>query len=90
MHTPSTKHMLTILLPMTLPKDTPTASAFLVLNNATVNSGSDVDKEIRIKPTAVFPNPVMSAILSLLIIVHLLKLLKKKRAISKITIFCIV
>jgi len=90
MQTPSTKHMFTMLLPMMFPNDIPTASSFLVLNRATVSSGRDVDNDININPTAVLPNPVISAILSLLIIVHLLKLPNKKRATSKTTIFCAV
>ena len=83
-------HILFLDSDMTFPKDIPTASSFLVLNTATVNSGSDVDNEIRINPTAVLPNPVISAILSLLIIVHLLKLPNKKSETSKINTFCTV
>ena len=74
-HAPNTKQTFTMLLPRTLPIATPTASALAVLNTATVNSGSEVDKAMSIKPTAVFPNPVISAILSLLTMVQWLKLL---------------
>jgi len=76
-----------MLLPMTFPNEIPTASSFLVLNRATVSSGRDVDNDIKINPTAVLPNPVISAILSLLIMVHLLKLPNKKRATINISKF---
>ena len=88
MQVPKTRHMFTMLLPMTFPRDIPTASSFLVLNIATVSSGREVDSEINMNPTAVFPKPVISAILSLLIIVHLLKFPSRKRATSKTARFC--
>ena len=77
MQAPKTKQIFMMLLPNTLPRATPTAFSLAVLNIATVSSGRDVDNAIRIKPTAVLPKPVISAILSLFEMVHLLNLLSR-------------
>ncbi|MCJ7613477.1 hypothetical protein MUO71_01750 [Candidatus Bathyarchaeota archaeon] len=69
-HPPNTKQIFTMLLPRTFPMATPTASSLAVLKTDTVNSGREVDNAIQIKPTAVLPNPVISATLSLFTIVQ--------------------
>ncbi len=74
MHKPNTRQMFTILLPNMLPSATPTASSVAVLKMATVSSGSEVEREMRKKPTAVFPKPVISATLSLFVMVMWLNL----------------
>jgi hypothetical protein len=50
---------------------------------ATNNSGRDVEKATRINPTVVLPSPVMSAILTELVIVELLALPKMSKATTK-------
>jgi len=69
---PSARQMFTILLPSTFPIARLAASGVVALNIATEASGKEVDNDIKMNPTAVLPNPVISAILSLFVIVNLL------------------
>lgn len=87
MHDPNTRQMFSILLPRMLPSATPTASSVAVLKIATVSSGREVEREMRKKPTAVFPNPVISATLSLFVMVMWLNLSSSSSAASRVPVF---
>jgi hypothetical protein len=61
--------------PKTLPMATPMDSCPIAAKMDTESSGKDVAKATKIKPTVVFPKPVMSATLTELVIVQSLALL---------------
>ncbi len=63
--------------PNTLPIATPMLSCPIAAKIDTQSSGKDVAKATRMKPTVVFPKPVISATLTELVIVQLLALSKK-------------
>ncbi len=75
---PMMTQMFTMLEPKTLPTEIGAPSALLVTDaiTATVNSGSDVEKAIRLKPTAVLPSRVIIETLTALPIVRLLAQLR--------------
>ena len=57
-HTPSTRAMLVMFEPRMLPIETPIFSS-LAPKMTTLSSGRDVAKPTKMKPTVVFPKPVM-------------------------------
>jgi hypothetical protein len=69
--------MFTMLEPNTFPIETPTPSGFATAKMETLSSGNEVAKPTRTKPIVVFPNPVMSEILTELFIVNLLPTTRK-------------
>ena len=64
-------HMLTMFEPKTFPTET-AAPPQIEAITATVSSGSEVEKAIRLKPTAVLPSWVMAETLTALFITRLL------------------
>jgi len=57
-HMPNTRAMLVMLEPRMLPMETPIFSS-LAPKSTTLSSGRDVAKPTKMKPTVVFPKPVM-------------------------------
>jgi len=81
---PNIKPTLTMLEPNAFPTATPTASPPIAEKMATESSGKDVENATRRKPIVVFPNPVMSATLTELVIVKWLALSSTKSEPSRI------
>ena len=87
---PRIKHMLIIFDPKMLPSETPIVCGSMIANMATKSSGNEVEKATSRNPTFVFPNPVMLAKLTELVIVRLLDLIKTINEIIRTMTFPII
>ena len=85
MHIPRIKAIFTILEPSTFPIETPTFSGFESAKMETLSSGREVEKPTRIKPTVVFPKPVISETFTEFLIVISLPTTKSRIETSKMS-----
>jgi hypothetical protein len=84
-HTPKTKAMFTTLEPKTLPMETPTLDGLMTAKTDTLNSGMEVEKPTKMKPTVVFPKPVNSETLIEFFMVTSLAMTKMRMEASRIS-----
>jgi hypothetical protein len=73
-HTPNIRAISTMLEPKTLPMDTPMLPGSKTPKMDTLSSGKEVENPTKIKPTVVFPKPVISETLIELFMVKSLAL----------------
>jgi hypothetical protein len=74
-----------MLEPKTLPMDTPTLPGSKTAKTDTLNSGKEVAKPTKMKPTVVFPKPVNSETLTEFFIVTSLAITKMRMEASRIS-----
>jgi hypothetical protein len=74
-----------MLEPKTLPMDTPTLAGLITANTDTLNSGKEVAKPTKMKPTVVFPKPVNWETLTELFMVNSLATTKIASEASRIS-----
>ena len=77
MQMPKINAVFTMLEPKTFPSETPTSSGFTIAYKDTLSSGREVAKPTKTKPMVVFPNPVISEILTEFLMVNSLPTTRK-------------